>query len=192
MFCRSKYSIRRCVDIRVAGKYIFLGGTSSGKSLVAERTISSFGPEIRYLATAPAKWGENDLEFASRIAKHKERRDHRWHLIELTEPRGLYALISKAVVPTLIDSVGVWLAADPTFEPDLDLLEDSIIQAAVPLVFVSEEAGLGLLPIDRVSRSYLDRLGAVNQRISRAVDRSFLVVAGQLLELSSPEFGAAR
>ncbi len=180
------------MDIKSSGKYAFLGGTSSGKSALAEQLVAASGPDICYLATAPATWSNGDPEFASRVARHKERRGDRWRLIELLEPDALYDLILNAEMPTVIDSVGAWLAFDDRFEPDLDRLESAISRSKVPLSFVAEESSLGVLPMNTVARDFVDRLGAVNQRIVKSVDRSFLVVAGGLLEVSQAKWQEAR
>ena len=174
------------MDIRNSGKYIFLGGTRSGKSLVAEQAIASGHSEICYLATAPRAWALSDPDFAARVAGHQERRGANWRSVELDAAGDIYDLIENADIPTLVDSVGGWLAHDVDFVPDFIRLEQAIRRCSVPLSFVAEEAGLSVHPESKAARRYVDLLGQANQAISSCVDRVFFVAAGRVAELFSP------
>ena len=167
---------------------MFLGGTRSGKSLLAEQTIATGHSQICYVATAPRAWALSDSDFAARVAGHQARRGANWRSVELDVPGDLYDLIEKADIPTLVDSIGGWVAHDIDFVPDYMRLERAIRRCSVPLSFVAEEAGLSTHPESKVARRYVDLLGQVNQTIANCVDRVFFVAAGRAIELSSPIF----
>lgn len=173
------------MDINNSRKVIFLGGTRSGKSRLAEEALGKRYQRLSYIATAPQEWIETDSDFEAKVQGHKLRRSTSWELSELVYPEELYDMLANAELPTLVDSVGTWIASRDGFSPDLDLLERSIKSSTVPLVFVSEETGLSLLPTNQISRDFTERLGLVNQRIANCVDRVFFVIAGRMLELGS-------
>lgn len=176
------------MDINNSGKYIFLGGTRSGKSLIAEQVISLGRDAVCYLATAPRKWTESDSEFKVRVAEHQLRRGASWQTVELSAPGDLYGFISNAKIPTVIDSIGSWIASEVNFRPDPLRLIEAIEDCRAPLSFVAEEAGMSIHPAQEVARAYIDALGEINQAIASIVDRAFLVVAGRITELFVPHF----
>lgn len=176
------------MDIKNSGKYIFLGGTRSGKSLLAEKAISFGRDVVCYVATAPCQWVVSDPEFKVRVAEHQLRRGASWVTIELDDPEDLYEVIASSKTPTVIDSVGTWLASNVDFVPDTLRLIEAIEECVAPLSFVAEEAGMSIHPSQAVTRAYIDMLGEVNQAISLSVDRAFLVVAGRAMELVRPQF----
>lgn len=176
------------MDISGSGKYIFLGGTRSGKSYLAEQAIATGKSRLCYLATAPTSWVEHDADFAIRVREHRLRRTERWQVIELVRPEDLYDLVLEAKLPTLIDSVGTWLASSRDFQPDLERLAFSIKSSMASLIFVAEETGLGIHAMNESSRRYIDTLGTVNRIISEVVDRTFFVAAGKAVELVKPSF----
>ncbi|MDE3077840.1 MAG: bifunctional adenosylcobinamide kinase/adenosylcobinamide-phosphate guanylyltransferase [Chloroflexota bacterium] len=176
------------MDIINSGKYLFLGGARSGKSYLAEQAIASRHPEICYVATSPRAWALADPDFAGRIVNHQRRRGANWQTVELDDPEKLYDLIENAAVPTLVDSVGGWLASDIDFVPDLARLKAAILSCPTYLSFVAEEAGLSVHAESLVARTYVDLLGQTNQAISKAVDRVFFVAAGRATELYTLDF----
>lgn len=178
------------MDINHKGKYLFLGGTRSGKSELAERMLLAMGCRgIRYVATSPRSWMEGDLDFAQRVAAHRSRRPSDWQMVELEQPEHLYEVLEGSDRATLVDSVGAWIASREDFEPDLDRLVNSVRACAgVPLVFVSEEVGMGVHPVTLRGRSFIDSLGDTNSALSDCVDRAFLVIAGRIVDLGSAQF----
>lgn len=186
----SNSSIRRCVDIISSGKSIFLGGSRSGKSKLAESSIAAISRRRCYVATAPTSWIENDEDFRSRVALHRSRRSEGWDLIELDQPSSLYEVISDATHPLVVDSVGTWIASNHDFVPDLAKLGDALGKCKVPISFVAEEVGSGINPIDGLSRRFVDLVGTVNQFIASSVDHVYYVAAGFVVELAPPQFGS--
>lgn len=161
-----------------------LGGIRSGKSAFAERAVTaaaSDGP-VRYLATGGT--GRDDDGWAARVAAHRDRRPAGWQTVESTDVAGV--LTAADPLPTLVDDVGGWLTAvydagdwaAGTAEPAITALVGAVTDYRAPLVLVSPEVGLSLVPASESGRMFADALGEVNQRLAAACDRVVLVVAG--------------
>jgi adenosyl cobinamide kinase/adenosyl cobinamide phosphate guanylyltransferase len=154
---------------------LVLGGARSGKSAVAERLA---GDDVVYVATAEV----TDDDFASRVAAHRARRPGTWTTIESGPdlPATVLALPDR---PTLIDSLGTWVARCEGFAADGAALVEALRGRAAMTVVVSEEVGLGVHPETDVGRRWRDAVGEVNQVVAAAADRVVLVVAGRVVEL---------
>ena len=172
-----------------------LGGARSGKSTHAERlaTGTLFGGAPRpalYIATAEA----GDVEMATRIMAHRARRGAHWTTIEA--PLALdEALLANGVAgrPVLVDCLTLWLSNLMHAERDLDEAADELVRAldglAAPVVFVSNEVGLGIVPETSLGRAFRDAQGRLNMRMAERADRVILLTAGLPLVLKDrPHF----
>jgi adenosylcobinamide kinase/adenosylcobinamide-phosphate guanylyltransferase len=167
---------------------LVLGGARSGKSTYAEKLVSGtlFGAAPRpavYVATAEA----GDVEMATRIMAHRARRGVGWTTIEeplkLAEAlEGAQARVESRGQPVLVDCLTLWLSNLMHVGADLDEATDELLQAlgdgASPVVFVSNEVGLGLVPETPLGRSFRDAQGRLNMRIAERADRVILMAAG--------------
>lgn len=170
---------------------LVLGGARSGKSRFAEAIIKRSGASrATYVATAQA-W---DDEMAARIAVHRERRDGFWRTVE--EPLNVAGALPRVQPgePVLVDCLTLWLTNQMLTEPPLDDPEYAIddLVAAVraapaPVVLVSNEVGLGIVPDHALGRSFRDLAGRLNQLMSEAADRVIFVAAGLPLILKNVE-----
>ena len=163
---------------------VMLGGARSGKSTHAEKlaTGSLFGGAPRpavYIATAEA----GDVEMATRIMAHRARRGGAWTTIE--EPVKLAEALQTAAThgqPVLVDCLTLWLSNLMHAEADLDEATDELVMAldgyAAPVVFVSNEVGLGLVPETPLGRAFRDAQGRLNMRMAERADRVILMAAG--------------
>ena len=157
---------------------LVLGGVRSGKSRFAERMIPKDRNPI-YLATAEAM----DDEMRARIAQHQARRGENWSLREepLELPKALLQLDSHRQ-PMLIDSLGMWLNNLIYRERDVaaavDELTESLMRINGPVVLVSDEVGLGIVPDNALSRGYRDQIGLLNQRVALVAQQVVFVAAG--------------
>lgn len=158
---------------------LILGGARSGKTA---RALALAPAPRAYVATAEPL----DAEMADRIARHKAERGADWGLIEA--PLDLPAAIAAAAGRTLvIDCLTLWLsnlmAAGRAPEAETAALVRALAAAAAPVILVSNEIGLGLAPMEPLSRRFRDEQGWLNQRIAAAADRVEFVAAGLPLRL---------
>ncbi|APE34055.1 adenosylcobinamide kinase/adenosylcobinamide phosphate guanyltransferase [Nocardia mangyaensis] len=167
----------------MATRTLVLGGARSGKSAFAENLLADAGT-VRYLATAVLDPADHD--FADRIAGHRDRRPAHWSTVENIEPATVLADPAPA---TLLDDIGTWLTARldaraaweaprGTVAPDCDALVAAVETYGERLVIVSPEVGMGVIPATRSGRVFRDEIGTLNQRLARACDDAFLIVAG--------------
>ena len=155
---------------------LVLGGARSGKSAYAERLIEAVPGPWLYLATAQA-W---DDEMRARIALHRSRRSADW--VTQDVPTALPEAIAAAPGPVLVDCLTLWLTNLLLAEADLDAETDRLCEACRgargPLVLVSNEVGLGIVPDNALARRFRDAAGRLHQRLAAACDRVVLTVAG--------------
>ncbi|MFX1736335.1 bifunctional adenosylcobinamide kinase/adenosylcobinamide-phosphate guanylyltransferase [Paraburkholderia sp. A1RI_3L] len=167
-----------------------VGGARSGKSAHAERLAAASGLAVTYIATAQIA----DDEFAARVEHHRARRPAQWEVVEA--PLDLAGALAAAAQPercVLIDCLTLWLA-NLLCPPDgcapradaqarLDAFVATCGEAAGKVIVVSNEIGLGVVPLGAVTRHYVDELGRLNQRIAALATHATLMVAGLPLVL---------
>ncbi|HEX5015633.1 MAG TPA: bifunctional adenosylcobinamide kinase/adenosylcobinamide-phosphate guanylyltransferase [Candidatus Limnocylindrales bacterium] len=170
---------------------LVLGGTRSGKSTFGRqrvRELAGDGP-VAYLATAWSDDGDSELD--NRIERHRRERPANWTTIEVG-PDLAGAIGSASDAPILLDGLTLWLSAVTADGiDDIDATLDGAVAAglaaieahAAPVVVVSDEIGLGMVPIDPGARAFRDLQGIVHQRIASAADEVYLTVAGLPLAL---------
>ncbi len=128
--------------------------------------------------------GDRDLE--RRVRAHRDRRPARWGTLELGGGDLVEALGSPTRWRTvLIDSLTLWVSARITAGADeaetlgaLDLFLKQSEMFEKPIVVVSDEVGLGVVPESEWGRRFRDVLGLVNQRVATAAGEVHLCVAG--------------
>ncbi len=181
---------------------LILGGARSGKSTFAERLAAQSGKRVAFIATATA----SDEDMQDRIMRHRASRPTEWKTIE--EPLDLVAALqeaSKEADILLLDCMTLWLSnwmgqSAFTSETDNIVLENSATESALAatetllaavktldvgktVLVVSNEVGLGIVPMHPLSRAYRDTLGWVNQRIAQDAERVYLMVAGLAVDI---------
>ncbi|WP_322042877.1 bifunctional adenosylcobinamide kinase/adenosylcobinamide-phosphate guanylyltransferase [Paraburkholderia sp. J67] len=175
-----------------------VGGARSGKSAYAERLAAGSGLPVTYIATAAVPAGAHaDAEFATRIGHHRARRPGHWGLVEA--PLDLAEALDAAAQPdhcVLIDCLTLWLAnllcppdsesPRPDWRARLDAFAAACERARGIVLVVSNEIGMGVVPMGAATRLYVDELGRLNQRIAALADRATLVAAGLPLVLKAP------
>lgn len=159
---------------------LVLGGARSGKSRYAEELVETYEKGL-YLATAEAIGG--DQEMAARIAKHQQRRGDIWKTIE--EPLDVANIISSqstAGRPILVDCLTLWLSNLMFAKRDIDAATTELVAALEkskgPVVLVSNEVGLGIVPENALARAFRDQAGIMNQVVAAACDRVVFMAAG--------------
>ncbi len=163
---------------------LVLGGIRSGKSHWAEQAVAAAadpGTSITYVATGSSG---GDADFSARIAAHRSRRPSGWRTVESAD---VSAHLRTANQPTLVDDIGNWLTSTMDHRDawqggsvlgDIDELLGAVAGFGAPLVLVSPEVGLTVVPATPAGRLFADTLGTLNQRLAAVCDRVVLVVAG--------------
>lgn len=162
---------------------LITGGARSGKSRRAEARAKAFSGRPVYVATAEAL----DAEMEGRIAEHRARRGTDW--IEREVPLDLVpALVaSDGDGARLVDCLTLWLSnlmhAERDWESEVKALAGALPRLKSPIVLVTNEVGLGIVPDNALARSFRDAAGIMNQTIATAADEVEFVVAGLPLKL---------
>ncbi|WP_282610408.1 bifunctional adenosylcobinamide kinase/adenosylcobinamide-phosphate guanylyltransferase [Pelagibius sp. Alg239-R121] len=170
---------------------LILGGARSGKSRHAEELVESAGGDCLYIATAVGQ-AERDAEMAARIDAHKARRGERWRTIE--EPLDLVGVLKREVRadrPILVDCLTLWLsnlmAEGRDIDSEIDRLVSNLPGQNGPVVFVSNEVGLGIVPMHQLARDFRDHAGRLHQAVAAAADSVVFMVAGLPMIMKAPQ-----
>lgn len=163
---------------------LILGGAKSGKSSLALARGSRYPPPRIYLATAEAL----DPEMAERIARHQAQRGPDWRTIEEPmDPAGaLDRLEPRRVGVVLLDCLTLWLSnlmagqglgVDEAVSRTRDLAE-AALTAPCPVIIVSNETSLGLVPENKLARDFRDAAGLAHQVLAKKATSVLMVTAG--------------
>jgi adenosylcobinamide kinase / adenosylcobinamide-phosphate guanylyltransferase len=165
---------------------LILGGARSGKSALAERLAIESKREVVYIATAQA----GDDEMALRIAHHRARRPALWLSVE--EPLHLADVLFRHAREdrcVLVDCLTLWLSnllgdANPErLTRERSLLLDTLPTLPGKVLMVSNEVGLGIVPMGELTRRFVDEAGRLHQSIAAVSERVLFVAAGLPLVL---------
>lgn len=176
----------------MANNILITGGVRSGKSRYAEELAAGLGRSLCYLATAQAL----DSEMRERIERHRSRRGSRWETIEepLMVPQTL-ARIDGIHNAILLDCVTLWLTNlllshdedDPAAEEQVlghvHRLAGTLRGMSTPVLLVTNEVGMGIVPENRLARLYRDLAGQANQILASCCDTVYLTISGIPLKL---------
>jgi adenosylcobinamide kinase/adenosylcobinamide-phosphate guanylyltransferase len=156
---------------------IVLGGANSGKSGFAEGLVTATGRPRVYLATAQA-W---DAEMAAKIAAHRAARGNGWTTVEVPLKVGEALAECDPGAVVLLDCATLWLTNRMLAEVPGDA-GDALLAALAgcpaPVVVVSNEVGMGVVPDTPLGRAFRGAQGRLNQRLAAAAGLAVLVVAG--------------
>ena len=171
-------------------KTLILGGARSGKSAYAERLAIESDLPVTYIATAQVY----DSEFAQRISHHQQRRPAHWALVE--EPFFLADALKQHAKPEsclLVDCLTLWLAQwicedckppqDKSWENERQALLESLPGLPGEIILVSNEVGMGIVPLGEINRKFQDEQGRLNQVVAKVCDKAVFMAAGLPLTL---------
>jgi len=172
---------------------LITGGSRSGKSSFAQRLAEEETGSRLFLATCPA----TDREMEMRILRHvRDRRQGNWDTVE--EPIRLADELHRSgrYDTVLIDCLTLWvnnlqyeaLQGRRVLDEDLMREETERLLAAArvhpgQVIMVTNEVGLGIVPVNPGARQFRDLVGRCNQCVGAAADRVFLVCCGIPLQI---------
>ncbi|KPX18288.1 Cobinamide kinase/cobinamide phosphate guanylyl transferase [Pseudomonas syringae pv. delphinii] len=160
---------------------LILGGARSGKSRLAEKLATDSALSVIYIATSQPLDGEMN----QRVASHRARRPDHWGLVE--EPVELARVLRENAAPDrclLVDCLTLWLTNLLMLDnperliQEREALLDCLAELPGEIIFVSNETGLGVVPLGELTRRYVDEAGLLHQALAERCQRVVLTVAG--------------
>ena len=183
-------------------KLLLLGGQKSGKSRQAELLARQWlQADASHRASLIATGTAYDAEMRERIARHQRDRAERVaQLATLEAPRAVAQAIAAHSSPQhllIVDCLTLWLTNWLMPAPDLPAQQDAadtwpaqaaqflqaLQQAPGPVILVSNEIGLGVIPLGREVRAFVDALGTLNQQTAAVCNRVTFMAAGLPLQM---------
>lgn len=168
-------------------KIIFItGSVRSGKSDFAVKLAKKFKQRVVFIATCPPL----DEEMRYRVKKHRRKRPQDWRTIE--EDIHLPAVIDKLRKEevAIVDCITLWISnlllsniGERAVLKKVKELVESLKKAKASVILVSNEAGWGIVPDNKLSRIFRDIAGITHQKISKVSDDVYLMVGGIPLKL---------
>ncbi|MBF0190631.1 MAG: bifunctional adenosylcobinamide kinase/adenosylcobinamide-phosphate guanylyltransferase [Magnetococcales bacterium] len=168
--------------------HLILGGARSGKSALGARLAVQSGLPVVFIATATA----GDPEMTERIARHRLSRPAAWQVVE--EPVALAAALAGHAAQgrfVVVDCLTLWLANvlcvpgddGSVWQRERRALVEQLPRLSGSVVLVSNETGLGVVPMGAMTRRFIDESGWLHQELAALCDRVTLMVAGLPLTL---------
>jgi adenosylcobinamide kinase / adenosylcobinamide-phosphate guanylyltransferase len=169
---------------------LILGGARSGKSSYAERLAQECNLAVTYIATAQIY----DAEFGARVQHHKDRRPANWAVVE--EPHYLAQAINShagAQQCLIVDCLTLWLAqwicedckppSNSNWEAERLALLTLLPNLPGTIILVSNEVGMGIVPLGEINRKFQDEQGRLNQSVAALADEVNFIAAGLPIRL---------
>ena len=166
--------------------YLITGGARSGKSSYAEKIAIESHQDVVYIATA----NTHDEEMQERVERHRNQRPKHWTTIE--EPIVLARVLKKYSLSDnviLVDCLTMWITNllmkqdDRLFESEIQKLHKTLETFSGMVIFVTNEVGMGIIPLGELSRRFVDESGRLHQQLASKIDNVLLMVAGLALEV---------
>ncbi|MGC1333426.1 bifunctional adenosylcobinamide kinase/adenosylcobinamide-phosphate guanylyltransferase [Pseudomonas sp.] len=168
---------------------LILGGARSGKSRLAEQRATDSGLAVTYIATSQPLDGEMN----ERVQLHRQRRPEHWGLVE--EPIELARVLREHATEDrclLVDCLTLWLTNllmlnnPQRLADERQALLNGLATLPGHIIFVSNETGLGVVPLGELTRRYVDEAGWLHQALAEQCQQVTLTVAGLPLTLKGP------
>jgi adenosylcobinamide kinase/adenosylcobinamide-phosphate guanylyltransferase len=171
--------------------HLILGGARSGKSRFALEQVKQLSEKTDLPVTFIATAMSTDPEMAQRITIHKSERPNYWRLAEV--PLDLNLLLAEIEYSPkqilLIDCLTLWLNnqlfeyPEQNFKILFSELLDALQACQCDIFLVSNEVGLGIIPMGELSRKFVDQAGWLNQALAASVDKVTFIAAGLPMNL---------
>lgn len=159
---------------------LVLGGARSGKSHYAQTRALQSGRDVCVVVTADA----DDDEMRERIQLHQQQRPAHWRTLEspLQLANTLQGLNEQACF-IIVDCLTLWLSNLLIRTPNQVDQELTSLLRIVPalkpdVIFVSNEVGMGVVPLGKLSRQFVDEAGRLHQRLAQQCHKVTQVIAG--------------
>jgi adenosyl cobinamide kinase/adenosyl cobinamide phosphate guanylyltransferase len=165
---------------------VLIGGARSGKSDLSARLASASGRPVVVIVTAEAR----DEEMTERIRRHRAARPSPWQTVEA--PRALREAVRELEDDAfaMLDCLTLWVSnlieagvSDDEIVEEAREVASTLAQRDASSVVVTNEVGLGIVPMHELARRYRDTLGRVNAAFVSEAERAYLMVAGRALSL---------
>jgi adenosylcobinamide kinase/adenosylcobinamide-phosphate guanylyltransferase len=160
------------------GLTLVLGGAASGKSAFAEALVTRTGRGRIYLATAQAF----DDEMRTKIDRHQRMRGEGWRTLEAPLDLGRALATISGDQAVLLDCATMWLSNQMLAENDLPQAEAELMAGlalcSAPVVIVSNEVGLSVVPENALARRFRQAQGELNQKLAAKAGLVVNVIAG--------------
>lgn len=167
---------------------LITGGARSGKSRYAEERVRSIPPPWGYVATAEAR----DEEMKERIRMHRSRRSADWRTVECPlQLAGALKSQEDSCNAQLVDCLTLWLSnlieAERDVVAEVESLCHYLITTPIPVLLVTNEVGMGIVPANALAREFRDQAGRMNQAVARVAEEVILMVAGLPIRVKPSE-----
>jgi adenosyl cobinamide kinase/adenosyl cobinamide phosphate guanylyltransferase len=168
------------------GLSVLLGGARSGKSELSSWLASESGRPVVVIVTGEGR----DEEMTERIRRHRAARPSSWETVET--PRAVAEAVRELEPDAfaVLDCLTLWVSnvieaglRDDEIVDEAREIATALARRDAPSVVVTNEVGLGIVPMNELARRYRDTLGQVNTAFVSEAERAFLVVAGRALPL---------
>jgi adenosylcobinamide kinase/adenosylcobinamide-phosphate guanylyltransferase len=165
-------------------QHLILGGARSGKSGYAEQLAQLAETQSKivvFVATAQ-KWGdEEDVEMQQRIKQHQLDRPKHWTTLTVKTDLASIVLQASEQQCLVIDCLTLWLLTLQHHQRvalEVDQFLEALHQTKAQVICVSNEIGMGVVPLGKLTRQYVDDLGRLHQKVAKIVPKVTLMVAG--------------
>jgi adenosylcobinamide kinase/adenosylcobinamide-phosphate guanylyltransferase len=162
-------------------KIFYFGGQKSGKSNLAEQRILELSNTNKpyYIATYNNTFKDNEMQ--QRVQKHQIQRKNNFHTIE--ESQDLPKVIQKGGT-YLIDCLSMWLLNNLDMEEELLLHQlQTLKNIDANIVFVLNDVSSGIIPLENISRRYVDLSGIIGQYVAHFCDEVYEVKMGIAIQI---------
>lgn len=170
--------------------HLILGGARSGKSTYAEQLAIASDLPVTYIATAQVY----DDEFGQRIEHHKTRRPKHWLTVEASfNLANTLQMVAKENECLIVDCLTLWLAqcicpdcAPPegvSWQNECIALLETLLKLQGTIILVSNEVGMGIVPLGAVNRQFQDEQGRLNQALAKIANKVSFIAAGLPIQL---------
>jgi adenosylcobinamide kinase/adenosylcobinamide-phosphate guanylyltransferase len=124
---------------------------------------------------------------AEKIKAHRKERPSDWVTVEEARHLGRAVMDCAGTYDVLlIDCLTLWISnlltnnslKEREIDEEVQNLVEHCKKVSSIVIIVSNELGMGIVPLNRLTRLYRNIVGKANQQIAAAADEVFLLVSG--------------